>query len=170
MEISASLISWGEKWSSRFLPTVDAFLTFFSENPLVRGVQIFLLTVAVGLIFLVFSATRDILHRSRSLFVQVSCILLVAALPLVGFLLYLLLRPRRTLEERDMHEKIGQILDELQKKNSGVGGRAFSPRAHVPALLHAKPKTALRTASQLTPVSQVSREFSKRPVPALVSP
>ncbi len=162
-------MTFGEKMSSRFLPTVDAFLAFFSEEPFVRGMQILLFTGAMSLVFLVFYVTRDILHRTRSLAAQVSCILLVAALPLAGFLLYLLVRPSQTLEERDMQEKIRQILDEVQKKPLPLSGRAFSPRAQVNALPRMKPTPILHTVSQPKPVAKVSQEFSKRPVPALVS-
>lgn len=157
--------------SSRFLPTVDAFLTFFSDEPFVRGMQILLFAAAASLVFLVFYVTRDILHRTRSLIAQVSCILLVAALPLAGFLLYLLVRPSRTLEERDMHEKIAQILHELQtRKPLPLPGKAFSPRAQVSALSQGKQASVPR--SMPAPQAQVgmSQEFKRTAVPTLVSP
>ena len=85
-----------------FLPSLDILTGFLNLDPLIRGLQIALGVFSALLIFLVFWTTRDIVRRSRSLFVQLSCILLVAALPIVGFFLYLLLRPRRTIEEKEM--------------------------------------------------------------------
>lgn len=80
-----------------------------------RILQILLMGGAALLIFLLFFATRDILCRTQSLLVQLCCILLVAAFPVLGFLLYLLVRPRRTLKEREMEEMVRESLALLRE-------------------------------------------------------
>ncbi len=166
MEVSASLGAFGEQASGAFLPLVDAFLAFLSEEPLLRAIQLFLLGGASLLVFFVFFTTRDILHRTTSLLYQVSCILLVAALPVAGFLLYLLIRPSRTLKEREMQENLRRILERLEKP--------LSPRPHLPSLplRHARP---LRIAASQPPSVQAeskregAQEFKRRPVPTTAS-
>ncbi len=90
------------------------FLSLITDNPAIRMVQLSLLGLAVVAVYLVFFTTRDILLRTRSFFYQILCILLVALLPVVGFLLYLLIRPAMTLKERDME----RMLRKLLKKDS----------------------------------------------------
>lgn len=90
----------------------EPWLLLLADDPLMRSFQLGLLLAALVLIFLVFFTTRDILHRSHSFWFMLFSIVLVAFLPFVGFLLYLLVRPSRTLLEcevedmiRDLHEK-----------------------------------------------------------------
>ncbi len=73
------------------------------QSLLVGGVTI--------VVFLVLFATRDILLRTHSFLLQVFCILVVAVLPVLGFLLYLLIRPSRTLAERRLEHKMDLILE-----------------------------------------------------------
>jgi hypothetical protein len=68
-----------------------------------------LLFVGFVVIFLVFFVTRDILLRTHSFWYTAFCIVLTALLPGVGFLLYLLIRPARTIREREQ-EKLVQSL------------------------------------------------------------
>jgi len=48
---------------------------------------------------LIFWASRDIRQRSRDRFLRILAVVIVALLSIPGFLIYLILRPARTLEE-----------------------------------------------------------------------
>ena len=84
-------------------------LSLLTDNPAIRALQISLLAGAVVDMYLVFFATRDILLRTRSFFYQLVCILLVAVLPVVGFFLYLLIRPATTVRDREMEKLLRKI-------------------------------------------------------------
>jgi ABC-type nickel/cobalt efflux system permease component RcnA len=84
-----------------------------SGDPTFRLLQIALLLIAVLAVFLVFYTLRDILLRSRSFFFQIISILLVSCLPIVGFLLYVLIRPTRTLREREVDRALGSLLTDM---------------------------------------------------------
>lgn len=86
------------------------FFSLLTDNPAIRALQLSLLGTAGVAIYLVFFATRDILLRTRSFVYQLACILLVAVLPVVGFFLYLLIRPATTIRERDMEKMLKKIL------------------------------------------------------------
>ena len=86
------------------------FLSLLTDNPAIRAVQIGLVCLAVVAVYLVFFTTRDILLRTRSLLYQLGCILLVAALPVAGFFLYLLVRPASTIRERETEHMLKNIL------------------------------------------------------------
>lgn len=58
--------------------------------------------IAVILIYLLLFTLRDILLRTRSFWYQFFCVLLVGCLPVVGFFLYLLIRPARTVKQREL--------------------------------------------------------------------
>jgi len=87
----------------------DPFLLFLSADPFLRMMQGGLLFVGFVVIFFVFFVTRDILLRTHSFWYTAFCIVLTALLPGVGFLLYLLIRPARTIREREQ-EKLVQSL------------------------------------------------------------
>jgi hypothetical protein len=108
MEIPASLVA--------LLSNLVGFTAFLSANPLLLGLQAAIVSGAAFLVFLVFWATRDILHRTRSVTIQLLSIALVALFPIAGFFLYLLMRPRQALEEKEMAEGVKEILDLLQKR------------------------------------------------------
>ena len=97
---------------------LEPWLLFLADDPMLRMVQFLMLAVGSLAIFLVFFATRDILLRTDSFLIMFLCILLVALLPGVGFLLYLLLRPPRTLKERELEALIQQLLSAQQGKGS----------------------------------------------------
>ena len=100
-------------WSNaNVIPIFDMqmFLSLLTDNPMIRAMQLSLLGAAVVAIYLVFFTTRDILLRTRSFFYQIVCILLVAVLPIVGFFLYLLIRPASTVREREMQKMLRSIL------------------------------------------------------------
>ena len=94
---------------------LQPWLTFLADDPALRALQIGMLAVAMLLIFLVFYATRDILQRTQSFPLMLLCIVLVALLPGLGFLIYLLIRPSRTLRDRENEEILLQIFDDLRK-------------------------------------------------------
>lgn len=102
---------------------IQTLFVFFSDDPALRLVQILLLTVGLLVVFLVFFALRDVLLRSRSFPYQLLCIALVAFLPIVGFLLYLLIRPTRTLRERERDDMLADLHAHL------IGDRAKHAKA-----------------------------------------
>lgn len=82
------------------------------------------LFMALLLLFLLFFTLRDILLRTRSFAYQFVSVLLVAVFPIVGFLIYLLIRPARTLKEREveamLHQVMGMDEDETQLPSDPV--------------------------------------------------
>ena len=88
---------------------------FLAEDPALRLLQCGMLLVGVIVIFLVFFTTRDILLRTHSFWYMFFSIIIVAALPVVGFFLYLLIRPSRTNKDREMEELLTEILVEVQQ-------------------------------------------------------
>ncbi|OGJ59372.1 hypothetical protein A2881_05250 [Candidatus Peribacteria bacterium RIFCSPHIGHO2_01_FULL_55_13] len=96
---------------------LEPWLLILADDPVLRGLQAGLLFLGVIVIFLVFYATRDILLRTRSFPAMLASILLVAFLPFVGFFIYLLVRPVRTIVERDTARKIDEILAILKPES-----------------------------------------------------
>ena len=92
---------------------LEPWILLFADDPLLRAMQIGLVFLGVLVIFTVFYVTRDILLRSQSFLFMFFSILLAAFLPLAGFLLYLLIRPSRTLSERELERKISVIFSTL---------------------------------------------------------
>ncbi len=76
--------------------------------------QLSMILAACIIIFLVLFATRDIILRTNSFIYQTLCILLVAVLPVIGFLIYLLIRPSRTLAQRGLERQVADLLSKLQ--------------------------------------------------------
>jgi len=91
------------------IPLLDPWLVFLSDEPMLRILQIAMLVCGGLVVFLVFYTTRDILLRTRSFWYMLISIVLVAALPLFGFLIYLLIRPARTIREREVEEMLMQL-------------------------------------------------------------
>lgn len=98
-----------------FQQFLEPWLLILADDPVLRALQAGLLFLGVIVIFLVLYATRDILLRTRSFPAMLGSILLVALLPFAGFFMYLLVRPVRTLLERERDRKIEEILAVLQK-------------------------------------------------------
>ncbi len=94
---------------------LEPWLLILADDPVLRALQGGLLFLGVVVVFLVFYATRDILLRTRSFPAMLGSILLVALLPFVGFFIYLLVRPVRTIVERETARKIDEILSALGK-------------------------------------------------------
>lgn len=108
----------------------------FPTNPYMIGMQAALLFSGALVVFLVLFTTRDIILRSDSFLFQVLCITLVAGLPLLGFLLYLLFRPSTTLSERALRHDISVLLARpqhqsvQQKKPEKQQKKSPSPSSH----------------------------------------
>lgn len=79
---------------------------FFLDNPGLRAAQSGLVILGIIVLFLLFFALRDILLRTRSFWYQFVCIVIVTLFPIVGFLVYLLIRPARTIKERELESMI----------------------------------------------------------------
>jgi hypothetical protein len=98
------------------LALVEPWLTFFSADPILRSLQGGLLLLGSLVIFLIFFTLRDVLLRTESLIYQLFCLLLVTVLPGVGFLLYVLIRPARTLRERETEKMLKELLTKKRSK------------------------------------------------------
>lgn len=93
---------------------LEPWLLILADDPVLRALQGVLLLLGIVVIFLVFYATRDILLRTRSFPAMLGSILLVAFLPFIGFFMYLLVRPARTIRQRETDERIINILAALK--------------------------------------------------------
>ncbi|MDP3976283.1 MAG: zinc ribbon domain-containing protein [bacterium] len=86
------------------MDAIDSVLTFFSSpfaDLLIKGALIYLGLLWFGMV--VWSA-RDIINRSNNILLQVLVILVNMALPVFGLLLYLIVRPSKTLLEKYYEE------------------------------------------------------------------
>jgi O-antigen ligase len=66
--------------------------------------------ILLFLLSLVFWTGRDISARSKDVLARVAAVALVLLLPVVGVVIYLLLRPRETLAERYEREMVEELL------------------------------------------------------------
>lgn len=89
-------------------------LSLFTEDPLFRSLQIGVVVLAILSVYLVFFVTRDIVIRTKSFLYQFVCIVL-SVVPIVGFLLYLLIRPASTVREREMEKMLREFLGKTKK-------------------------------------------------------
>lgn len=99
-------------------PYIQPWLLFLADDPMLRLLQGGLVLLGFLVVFLVFFTTRDILLRTQSFTYMFLCILLVASLPIVGFFVYVLIRPARTLKERAMEEMVKELLTKKKGKVS----------------------------------------------------
>ena len=104
----------------------DPFLLFLSADPLLRMMQGGLLFIGFVVIFLVFFVTRDILLRTHSFWYMALCIVLTALFPGVGFLLYLLIRPARTIREREQEQLVRALAEKLLGSKHRSGKKSSS--------------------------------------------
>lgn len=89
---------------------LEQFVFTISSNPVVFWLQASIAVAGIAAVYLLFYTVRDILLRTRSLSYQLGCIALVAALPVAGFFLYLLVRPARTAKERQLEKMLKDVL------------------------------------------------------------
>lgn len=94
---------------------LSSILSVLSADPAARAFQIILIAAASVAVYLICYTTRDILLRTHSFLYQAACILLVTLLPILGFFLYLLIRPARTVKERRLEEMIRWLLPEAER-------------------------------------------------------
>ncbi len=106
---------------------MNAFQVLLSDSPLIRLIQVGLVLAVLLDVYLVFFVVRDVLLRTQNLFVQILCILLPAAFPVIGFLAYLLVRPSRTLKEREMEELLHRLLDQKKQERVHHGEKPEKP-------------------------------------------
>ncbi|MBP7114227.1 MAG: hypothetical protein KBA40_02110 [Candidatus Peribacteraceae bacterium] len=92
---------------------LESTSAFLASDPAVLAVQGLMAGSAFIVVFLVLFTTRDILFRTNSFLLQTFCILLTAVLPIIGFFIYLLIRPPRTIAERAMHRDIIALMSKL---------------------------------------------------------
>lgn len=98
---------------------MQAFLTFIesiilpSQNPVFTVQMLVLSAVALVLIFLIFYTTKDVFVRSDSFVFMLFSLLLVVLFPVVGFLLYLLIRPAQTKKERQLFAELRALHKEV---------------------------------------------------------
>lgn len=92
----------------------------FLDSPLfdlvVKGGVLYFAILWAALIIWV---ARDIIHRSESLLVQIGFILLNLALPVFGLILYLILRPQKTLLEKYYEDMEHQFLTDQTLEKEG---------------------------------------------------
>lgn len=98
------------------LPTLDTLLAVLSDDPAARVFQLSILCFGVLSVYLLFYTTRDVIIRSSSIPFQLFSIVLVALLPVVGFFLYLLFRPSRTVAERETMEMLCTLASGLRSE------------------------------------------------------
>jgi RNA polymerase subunit RPABC4/transcription elongation factor Spt4 len=103
------------------LENITSFLTIFAA--------IFGALLAALWLSLIIWAFRDMRHRSRDPFAQVLAALLVALLPFIGIIIYLILRPPETLAEayeRALEEEA--LLQEIEERPTCPGcSRTINP-------------------------------------------
>ncbi|MDA1208619.1 MAG: hypothetical protein O2904_01135 [bacterium] len=97
---------------------LEPWLVILTDDPMLRILQLSMLILGAVVVFLVFFTTRDILLRTHSFLYMFTCIILVAILPVVGFLLYILIRPARTIKEREMEEMLVSLVTKPAKKKT----------------------------------------------------
>ncbi len=95
------------------VPLPSFLSSLFSDDPQLRFFQIMLTILGFFFLYLLLFTLRDILLRTRSFLYQLASIVLVAFLPGVGFLFYLLIRPARTLKEREMEAMVLSLTESL---------------------------------------------------------
>lgn len=83
------------------------------SDPFLLVTQVLIGLLCATVLFLLFYTLRDILLRTHALSYQFFCILLVAVFPIIGFLLYLLIRPARTVMQRETDRKTDALWQTL---------------------------------------------------------
>lgn len=102
--------------SPTLLSYLDPWISFLAADPVLRSLQMAMIALGIVAVFLVFYTTRDILLRTNSFPYMLLCILIVAVLPGVGFLFYLLIRPPRTVKERELEKLLRSMLADVSAR------------------------------------------------------
>ena len=115
---------------------LEPWLLFLADDPVLRAMQGGMLFLGAMVVFFVFYATRDILLRTRSFPAMLGSIILVAALPVLGFCIYLLVRPARTITQRETDRKIDEIMNAITRNKRQETNKIKNEKikAHMPAM------------------------------------
>ncbi|MFA6522882.1 MAG: hypothetical protein WCS85_00745 [Candidatus Peribacteraceae bacterium] len=124
---------------------MQQILFFLSDDPMLRMAQAGLVFAGVLAVYLVCFATRDILLRTHSFLYQALSILLVACLPGIGFFVYLLIRPARTVKEREMEKTLRRVATLLEESEILSTEEPVSEPKTVPA--STPPESGVASAS-----------------------
>lgn len=100
------------------------FSVFLESKPIVYSLS-FLAVVAAGLwVLSIYWVYQDIFKRTKNTPLQISSIVIAVLFPYFGLLMYILLRPNQTLDERRMN-----LLDEKIMRRQ-LGGLNLCPNCH----------------------------------------
>lgn len=141
-------------------------------NYLTIGLIIFLGLFVALWISLIIWAYRDMRSRSRDLFAQVLTILVVTLLPVIGILIYLILRPAETLSEafeRSLLEE--SLLQEIEKKSHCPGcSRHVQSRWQACPYCHVRLKQACVNCQELVEMQWTICPYCTAEQPPMVPP
>ncbi len=132
------------------LETIMGVLSSPLFDYLIKG---FLVYLALLWLALVIWVARDIVNRSNNLLVQVFYILLNLLFPVFGLILYLVLRPQRTLLEKYYDEVEHEFFEEFQEQSSQKPKRAASspsPENKAPKKARKKTSSKKKTSTKKT--------------------
>lgn len=109
--------------------------SFFNQlSEIIRSSSLETIQIAaiayLGLLWLsiIIWVTRDSIHRSHSLLFQTFAILINILIPILGVLLYLIIRPGQTLFERyyqEMEKRLIEKAIEEEKEHKGPSSKRF---------------------------------------------
>ena len=100
--------------------SLEPWLLLLAEDPMLRLLQISMIAIGSIGVFLVFFTTRDIILRTNSFPYMFLSIVIVAVIPIVGFLIYLLIRPPRTLKQRELEDILLKLLGSKSTSKSAA--------------------------------------------------
>jgi hypothetical protein len=88
--------------------------------------SIALLGIAFVLIFLIFYTTKDIITRTSSFVFMLLSLLIVTALPVIGFMIYLLIRPTHTRMQRVAFAQIAALTAQKSTATPSTSSKVFT--------------------------------------------
>lgn len=111
-------------------------LKFSLSSPEMINSAYFLSLVYLGILWVALIAwvTRDVLARSKNFLFQAISVLLVLTLNIFGLVIYLLVRPRKTLNEKLFERlELQAFMEELQKNRERGNIKAPEKKQKTPA-------------------------------------
>lgn len=128
------------------IPSFESILSYLTVLAAISGALLAALWIS-----LIFWAFRDMRARSRDPFAQIMAALVVAVLPIVGIIIYLILRPRETLAEayeRALEEEA--LLQEIEERPHCPGcSRVTEPKWLLCPYCHTRLKKACPDCNSL---------------------
>lgn len=149
---------------------LESASAFLAADPAVLAVQLLMISAALLVVFFVLYTTRDILLRTHSFLYQVFCIVLVAVLPLVGFLIYLLIRPARTIADRRLDRNIAEVLvrmSPIRKPDQPKNVPPQKSQKQVKPVKQMPPKKVIAAVPPATPAETMPLEGPPEPPTAI---